>query len=69
MIRKPRLRTTQEQEMRFRALKKIRDSVATDLQLDPTLIAPKATLEQLSRNETEALESLMPWQRTCLNLG
>jgi hypothetical protein len=43
--------------------------VATDLQLDPTLIAPKATLEQLSRNETEALESLMPWQRTCLNLG
>ena len=68
MIRKPRLRTTQEQEMRFRALKKIRDSVATDLQLDPTLIAPKATLEQLSRNEAEALEDLMPWQRTCLNL-
>lgn len=68
MIRKPRLRTTQEQETRFRALKKIRDSVATDLQLDPTLIAPKATLEQLSRNETEALEGLMPWQRSCLNL-
>jgi ribonuclease D len=68
-IRKPRLRTTQDQEMRFRALKKIRDSVAIDLQLDPTLIAPKATLEQLSRNETEALEGLMPWQRTCLNLG
>jgi ribonuclease D len=69
MIRKPRLRTTQEQEMRFRALKTIRDSVATDLQLDPTLIAPKATLEQLSRNETEALEGLMPWQRACLKLG
>ena len=68
MIRKPRLRTTQEQEMRFRALKKIRDSVASDLQLDPTLIAPKATLEQLSRNETEALDALMPWQRTCLKL-
>ena len=69
MIRKPRLRTTQEQELRFRVLKKTRDSVAADLQLDPTLIAPKATLEQLSRNEPEAIEGLMPWQRTCLNLG
>ena len=69
IIRKPRLRTTQEQETRFRALKKIRDSVAAELQLDATLIAPKATLEQLSRNETEALEGLLPWQRNCLNLG
>jgi ribonuclease D len=68
IIRKPRLRTTQEQENRFRELRKIRDSVASDLQLDATLIAPKATLEQLSRNETEALETLLPWQRECLKL-
>lgn len=68
IIRKPRLRTTQEQETRFRELRKIRDSVAAELQLDATLIAPKATLEQLSRNETEALETLLPWQRECLKL-
>ncbi len=68
IIRKPRLRTTQEQETRFRELKKIRDSVAADLQLDATLIAPKATLEQLSRNEPEAFETLLPWQRECLKL-
>jgi len=68
IIRKPRLRTTQEQENRFRELRKVRDSVASDLQLDATLIAPKATLEQLSRNETEALETLLPWQRECLKL-
>jgi ribonuclease D len=68
MIRKPRLRTTPEQESRFRELKKHRDAVAENLQLDPTLIAAKATLEQLSRNETAALESLLPWQRECLPL-
>lgn len=68
MIRKPRLRTTPEQENRFRELKKHRDTVAENLHLDPTLIAAKATLEQLSRNETAALESLLPWQRECLPL-
>ena len=67
-IRKPRLRTTQDQEARFRELRKTRDAVAQDLSLDPTLIAPKATLEQLSRNEEQAFESLMPWQRECLGI-
>ncbi len=66
IIRKPRLRTTQEQEHRFRELRKHRDTVAERLQIDPTLIAPKALLEQLSRNEEGALESLLPWQRECL---
>ena len=68
-IRKPRLRTTQEQEERFKQLRKIRDSAGTDLNLDPTLIASKATLEQLSRNEAPALEALMPWQRQLLGLN
>jgi ribonuclease D len=67
-IRKPRLRTTQKQEARFRELRKQRDLVAERLELDPTLIAPKGTLEQLSREEPEALESLLPWQRECLGL-
>ncbi len=65
-IRKPRLRTTPEQETRFRELRKHRDAVAAKLQLDPTLIAPKGILEQLSRNELHAIESLLPWQRECL---
>ena len=66
IIRKPRLRTTQEQENRFRHLRKHRDAIAEQLQIDPTLIAPKALLEQLSRCEEGALESLLPWQRECL---
>jgi ribonuclease D len=68
IIRKPRLRTTAEQDSRFKELKKIRDDVAQQLQLDATLIAPKATLEQLSRLENGALENLMPWQRDLLKL-
>ena len=67
-IRKPRLRTTQEQESRFRELRNQRDAAAERLELDPTLIAPKGTLEQLSRKEPQALESLLPWQRECLGL-
>jgi ribonuclease D len=66
MLRKPRLRTTPEQENRFRDLRKHRDAVAENLQLDPTLIAPKAVLEQLSRNEAQAREALLPWQLECL---
>lgn len=67
-IRKPRLRTTQEQEAKLKELRTTRDKIAEKLALDPTLIAPKATLEQLSRNEVQAYESLMPWQRECLGL-
>ncbi|NBV85491.1 MAG: ribonuclease D [Verrucomicrobia bacterium] len=68
ILRKPRLRTTQEQEARFKDLRRIRDSAGAGLNLDPTLIASKATLEQLSRNEAPALESIMPWQRQLLRL-
>lgn len=67
-IRKPRLRTTQEQESRFKQLRDKRDAAAELLELDPTLIAPKGTLEQLSRRETQAFEALLPWQRECLGL-
>ena len=68
-IRKPRLRTTQEQEARFRELRDRRDAAAQQLALDPTLIAPKATLEQLSRREPQAFESLLPWQSECLGIS
>ena len=66
IVRKPRLRSKPEHERRFRELKKHRDEVAEHLGIDPTLIAPKATLEQLARQEIQAMESLLPWQRDCL---
>jgi ribonuclease D len=69
ILRKPRLRTTPQQDALFKELRKIRDDAAHQLHLDPTLIAPKATLEQLSRNESVALENLMPWQKGLLKLS
>ena len=68
ILRKPRLRSTQEHETRLKEIRKKRDLMAEELQLDPTLIAPKALMEQLSRNEEQAFESLLPWQRECLGI-
>ena len=61
-IRKPRLRPTPDQERLFARLKSRRDATATSLQLDPALIAPKATLEQISFDPASAATRLMPWQ-------
>jgi ribonuclease D len=61
-IRKPRSRPTPEQERAFARLKAKRDAAATLLQLDPALIAPKATLEQLASDPEGAVARLMPWQ-------
>jgi ribonuclease D len=68
IIRKPRLKSTQEHEIRLKEIRKKRDAMAQKLSLDPTLIAPKALMEQLSRNEKQAFDSLLPWQRECLSL-
>ncbi|MDP9291614.1 MAG: HRDC domain-containing protein, partial [Verrucomicrobiota bacterium] len=63
-----RLRQTPEQERRFFQLKKIRDSAATELVLDPSMIAPKAVLESLANDEDGAADKLMPWQLGLLGL-
>lgn len=68
IIRNPRPRTTRDEEERFKVLKTKRDEVATALQLDPSLIAPKATLENLASNPDETVTRMMPWQRTALGL-
>ncbi len=64
--RKPRLRPTREQLDRIEALKKIRDKAANEHKLDPSLIAPKATLEGLAFRPEETLPRLLPWQRELL---
>lgn len=65
--RKARQRATTDQEAKFRSLKQVRDKAATDLKIDPSLIAPKATLERLAY-AGESPESLLPWQRQVLAL-
>lgn len=63
-----RIRPTPAQESAFRQLKNQRDAVATELQIDPALIAPKTTLEGLASQLEESLPKLMPWQRELLGL-
>ena len=45
-----------------------RDAIATKLDLDPSLIAPKAAIEGLILQDSEAPKQLMPWQRELLGL-
>jgi ribonuclease D len=68
IIRKPRLRPTREEEIRFRQFKQKRDDAAAALQLDPALIAPKSLLESLAANPEEAAARMLPWQRATLGI-
>lgn len=68
IIRKPRPRPTRAEEERFKVLKTRRDTVATELQLDPSLIAPKSMLESLATNTEEAAARMLPWQRATLGV-
>ncbi len=68
VVRVARNRPSQEQFQRFLELKKIRDSRAAELNLDPSLISAKATLEGLAFRPEETLPRLMPWQREMLGL-
>lgn len=66
LIRRTRARPTPEEEKRFHALKRKRDTAAGELNLDPSLIAPKATLEALAADLGAAPEKLLPWQQAIL---
>jgi ribonuclease D len=69
IVRTPRPRPTREEEERFKQLKTKRDAVAAQLQLDPSLVAPKATLENLASQPEETASRMMPWQRELLGLA
>jgi ribonuclease D len=61
-----RKRTSKEQADRSEQLKKIRDRVAKELGLDPSIIAPRAQLEATAADISSNV--LMGWQRRLLEL-
>lgn len=61
-----RRRPVKEQVERFDFLKKARDKVAAELDLDPSIIAPRAALEAVSADLSSP--ALMRWQRELLGL-
>ena len=59
---------TEKEKAACIALRAKRDKVATALQIDPTLLASKDTLEQLTRKDNEAAwQGLIKWQRELLS--
>lgn len=60
------LKMTPDQEARINAIKASRDQIAAALRLDPSIIAPRQTVEQLVFNPRETAASLLPWQRDLL---
>lgn len=67
-VRTPRQRPTRDFEEKVQRIRTRRDAVAADLKLDPSLIAPKATIEGLVIRPEETIERLMPWQRELLKI-
>lgn len=57
---------TVAEQRRFLALKQIRDHKATELQIDPTLIASRSTMVLLSQDWDKYKNDLMRWQRELL---
>lgn len=64
--RRPSLRLTAQQRRRMNELQQRRDEQAARLQLDPTLIAPRATLVALATDGEAARRQLMQWQQQLL---
>ena len=50
-------------------LRRRRDRVAKQLGLEPSFIAPRATLEALAADQTRAQSLLVPWQRDLLEVS
>jgi len=67
-VRNHRVRPTPEQEKAYLDLKARRDRVAEELQIEPSLIAPKNTLEALAVDVEKNIDRLLPWQRRLLDL-
>jgi ribonuclease D len=64
----PRHRWTEPQEKEFDRLKAIRDKVAAELRLDPSLLGSRVALETIARSPESAPQTLLPWQLGLLGL-
>jgi ribonuclease D len=63
-----RTRPTPEQEKRFEDLRQQRDRIASELELDPGVLAPRQALERLVREPESVDAVLMGWQRRLLGV-
>ena len=66
-LRTKSYRQTEAERRRFMALEERRNARATELAIDPTLIASRATLLSLAYNWENASADLMAWQKQILD--
>ncbi len=66
-VRSHHKRLNPTQMRRYRELERRRDRRAAELEIDPALIASRATLLVLAEDSNQAGEVLMNWQRQVLD--
>lgn len=64
-----RRRRDRDFDRRVDELLKARETAAAKLEIEGSLIAPRATLESLAAEESTPAEVLLNWQRECLSIG
>jgi ribonuclease D len=62
-------RPTREMERAAEAMRKRRDQAAHELKIEPSFIAPRATIDAIAADEAQAEQLLVPWQRRLLGLN
>jgi ribonuclease D len=67
-LRRAGTRPTLSMERAAENLRKRRDVAAEQLGLDPSFIAPRATVESIAADEARSTALLVPWQRDLLQL-
>ena len=67
-LRRVGVRPTQDAERAAEDLRRRRDVAAEELGLDPSFIAPKATMESIAADESRSSTLLVPWQRDLLQV-
>jgi ribonuclease D len=67
-IRRHGTRPTQEMEKAAEDLRRKRDTVADQLGIEPSFIAPRATVESIAADQSRSETLLVPWQRDLLDV-
>jgi ribonuclease D len=63
------IRRSAEANRRLEELRRRRDQSATEQELEPAFVAPRAALETIAADESRAATLLVPWQRELIGLN
>jgi ribonuclease D len=61
-------RPTREMERAAEAMRRRRDQAASELKIEPSFIAPRATIDAIAADRARAEQFLVPWQRQLIGL-